>query len=89
MKNARTGDDLLSEIHNTVKLLELAWTQFEYQSDHDLVDASIFDIKSLTSRHQYLIKLAKEWNVCSDTIGECWLPNYNISHKRKGAKRVC
>lgn len=62
----RISDDELSsiqiigEIRKINNELEQAYESFQNQTDDDLLEASIYRIKELRSRHNYLMKLARE-----------------------------
>lgn len=54
------AEDIILEIKKINSELEKAYDIFQNQTDDDLLEASIYNILSLKSRHSYLIKLAKE-----------------------------
>lgn len=64
--NIDDSKKLLSEIETVKMKLETATARFEYQSDPDLVDACIYEMKSLSSRYSYLIREAKKLGVTKD-----------------------
>ena len=51
---------LLRQIRETSARLSAAHNRFENESDQDLLDSIIFEIKSLKSHYRYLLKMAKE-----------------------------
>ena len=53
-------DAILMQIRDTSQRLESAYSRFENESNEDLLDSIIFEIKSLKSHYRYLLKMAKE-----------------------------
>ncbi|MGN1117217.1 MAG: DUF2508 family protein [Acutalibacteraceae bacterium] len=51
---------IISEIQKLNSDLEKAYESFQNQTDDDLLEASIYKIKELRARHNYLIKLARK-----------------------------
>lgn len=51
---------IIGEIRKVNSELEQAYESFQNQTDDDLLEASIYRIKELRSRHNYLMKLARE-----------------------------
>lgn len=54
-----TQIDLLKEIELIKLKLETVSSHFESQSDPDLVEACIYEMKSLSARYRYLLKEAR------------------------------
>lgn len=52
--------EIIFEIRKINMELEKAYASFQTQTDNDLLDASIYRINELRSRHSYLIKLARQ-----------------------------
>lgn len=71
--------EIISEIRKTNAELEEAYRNFQLQTNEDLLEASIYRIKELRSRHNYLIKLARENKV------EAYYMNFNHGEKIKDA----
>lgn len=55
--------NLINEIQDISRALERAYERFEFQSDSDLVEATIFEIEALKARYRYMLALAKEQNL--------------------------
>jgi hypothetical protein len=60
---ADTNNNLLEEIENVKMRLDTAASHFESQSDPDLIEASIYEMKSLSARYRYLMREAKRTGV--------------------------
>lgn len=71
--------EIISEIKRINNELEKAYDFFQNQTDDDLLEASIYNIKALKSRHSYLIKLARNNNVEAEYM------NFRIKEKIKNA----
>ena len=67
-RNEKSDDQLLlEELHRLHKELDRAYDCFELLSDGDLVEAAIFEIEALKARYRYLLCLAKQRNIRSET----------------------
>ena len=58
--NTDEENQIISEIQKLNSELEKAYESFQNQTDDDLLEASIYKIKELRARHNYLIKLARK-----------------------------
>ena len=58
-----SGLKLLKEIEAVKNSLDTVSERFEYQSDPDLVEACIYEMKALTARYRYLTKEARRLGV--------------------------
>lgn len=67
-ESADAEKNLLSEIETVKKNLEIVSAHFEYQSDSDLVDACIYEMKSLTARYSYLMREAKKLGITKNVV---------------------
>ncbi len=66
MKKSSTADDnslIINEIRLVNGEIEKAYESFQSQTDSDLMEASIYRIKELRARQNYLIRTARENNV--------------------------
>lgn len=52
--------DLYEELSDTKLLLSRAYTVFNYSSDKELIEASIYEISSLQAKYSYLLRAIKE-----------------------------
>jgi len=68
-------EDLIKNIINAKKDLEKARINFEYASNNDLVDYYIYQIKSIQSKIDYLIKLAKTKGIIVNVVNQIELEN--------------
>ena len=60
---ARQDDEktvILGQIRRTKNKLEAAHRKFDVTEDDDLIEAVIFEIRSLTAQYRYLLKITKE-----------------------------
>lgn len=64
---------LLSDIRDVERQLHAANLRFQSAQDNDLVEASIYEIKSLDARYRYLIKLAKSKKMKSADVGALYI----------------
>ncbi len=48
------------ELQETAQALRRAYERFDFASDPELVDASVYEINSLQARYSYLLRAAKE-----------------------------
>lgn len=72
--NANGNNNILEDLENVRMRLLAAESRFENQSDPDLIEASIYEIKSLTARYRYLMREAKRCGVTgslNDTLEHC------------------
>lgn len=61
-------DDIISELKYLKLQLDKAYTEFQYQTDDDLLEACIYEIQALRSKYTYLLKIAKEKNLHSGEV---------------------
>jgi hypothetical protein len=68
-KKMKVGErtDLLSEIEAVRQRLETVASHFENQTDPDLIEASIYETKSLAARYRYLFREARRLGLTSGT----------------------
>ncbi|MDO4832189.1 MAG: DUF2508 family protein [Clostridia bacterium] len=64
---------LLSDIRDLELQLRAANLRFQSAEDSDLVEASIYEIKSLDAKYRYLIKLAKSKKMKSADVGALYI----------------
>lgn len=50
----------VKEIENIRNNIKIAYKNFSFADDPNLVDAAIYEIKSLEARHAYLLKKVKK-----------------------------
>lgn len=61
--------ELKQDLRTIQNELESAYSAFDYASDPDLTEASIFAIRSLRSRMNYLVRQIKEQEACIAPAG--------------------
>ncbi len=61
-------DTVLIQLRDTSQRLDNAYNRFENESNEDLLDSIIYEIKSLKALYRYLMKLAKEKGIESNDI---------------------
>lgn len=62
-EKVNTGVNLLGEIEEVKLKLDTVASHFETQSDPDLVEASIYEMKSLSARYRYLLREARRTGI--------------------------
>lgn len=62
-----TENRLLNEIETVRLRLETVAAHFECQSDPDLVEACIYEMKSLSARYRFLLREAKKLGITGDS----------------------
>ncbi|MDO4811193.1 MAG: DUF2508 family protein [Eubacteriales bacterium] len=55
-----TVDELKEELQMTAQALRTAYDKFNFVTEPELVEAAIFEIRSLNARYTYLIRRVKE-----------------------------
>ena len=55
-----TAAQLRQELQDTVQALRGAYDRFNYVSDPELVEASVYEINSLKAKYSYLLRRVKE-----------------------------
>lgn len=60
--------DVISELKRVKTELDNAYTEFQYQTDGDLLEACIYEIQALRAKYAYLLKIAKEKNIRSGEV---------------------
>ncbi|MFR8011532.1 MAG: DUF2508 family protein [Clostridia bacterium] len=62
-------EHILDDIHTLCINMERAYARFEFEQDADLIESSIYEIKSLKAQYRYLLRMAKENGVtCPQTL---------------------
>lgn len=60
---------ILDDIRTLCGNMERAYARFEFEQDADLIESSIYEIKSLKAQYRYLLRVAKENGVtCPQTL---------------------
>ena len=59
--------ELKTSLQETQTALDHAYTAFDYTSDPELTEACIYEIRSLQSRMNYLLRQIKELELCTST----------------------
>lgn len=67
---------LIGEIRNVSQELENAYNRFEFESDADLIEASIYEIESLKAKYRHLLYAVKALDDDIDADG-----NYDDNEK--------
>ena len=57
-----TKEELTEELRLTAQALRGAYDKFNFVTEPELVEAAIFEIRSLNARYSYLIRRVKELN---------------------------
>ena len=60
LETKKSREKLMHEILQTKLALEIAYANFEYAIDPDLIDCYIYQMNAVQKRYKYLIRLAKE-----------------------------
>ena len=60
---SRSKQQLLSQIKESKRCLELAYSNFDNMTEPDLIDCSIYELKAAQARYEYLLSCAKEYNI--------------------------
>lgn len=63
-----TEDKIIKEIESIRTRLYTAASHFDNESDPDLVEAIIYEMKSLTARYRYLLREAKNAGITRDVL---------------------
>lgn len=63
-----TTEELKEELQCTAQALRGAYDKFNFVTEPELVEAAIFEIRSLNARYSYLIRRVKELNEASACI---------------------
>ncbi len=71
-KDMDSNERLIDDIREVARQLEIAKAKFEFESDGDLIEATIYEMESLNARYRYLIKLAKSRQMKSEDIGSLY-----------------
>lgn len=64
-KTENTDNDIVCEIKQTQRDIENVYDRFQNLTDEDLLEACIYELQALKSKHSYLMKKAKEYGVKS------------------------
>jgi hypothetical protein len=55
-----SSDEIEEELKKVRKEMELAYNQFQYTTEPELIDSCIYELKAVQIRYDYLINKAKE-----------------------------
>lgn len=61
-----TNDQLLNDIENIKLQIQAAESHFSEITDGDLIEANVYELKSLNARYRFLLKEAKRIGVTSN-----------------------
>lgn len=53
-------EKLLSELNTTIKSLEAANSRFEYTTEPELIDCTIFELNAIQLKYKFLLRKMKE-----------------------------
>lgn len=73
--------ELKTSLQETQTALDHAYTAFDYTSDPELTESCIYEIRSLQSRMNYLLRQIKELEACAATA-------VSAAAVRAGGRRV-
>lgn len=60
------NDLILEDIRNVSRMINEAYERFEFESDSDLVEATVYELEALKARYRYLLRLAKAKGIKGD-----------------------
>ncbi|NLY44013.1 MAG: YaaL family protein [Clostridiaceae bacterium] len=83
-KNIKEKQDLLKNLRQAKRDLEIASANFEFVADKDLVDYYIYQMKAAETKYQYLIRKAKEKNIRMDECENIHIWNRNTKVEMNG-----
>ncbi|MFQ8599701.1 MAG: DUF2508 family protein [Oscillospiraceae bacterium] len=63
---AERKQKIVEDIHAVVKQIDTVTTYFDYETNDDMLDSHIYNLKALHAKYSYLIKEAKEYGI---TVG--------------------
>jgi hypothetical protein len=69
-ENTKSEINLIKEIEEVRLKLNTVASHFENQSDPDLIEASIYETKSLSARYRYLLREARRTGL-TQSISHC------------------
>lgn len=76
-KNDRSSE-LIEDIRSICRMLDSAYSRFQYEEDDDLLEATIYEMEALKARYRYLIRKAKENNIANFELTAFWDANGRV-----------
>lgn len=70
---------LIDEIRDVSQDLENAYNRFEFESDSDLIEASIYEIESLKAKYRHLLYAVKALDEVKDESNNYYNDNEKIA----------
>ena len=63
---------IIESIRSVCERMDVVQSQFEVETDPDLIEATIYELQSLRARYRYLLKTARKQGITSRERESLW-----------------
>lgn len=76
----RKNNKVIVDIDETLKAINIAYSKFNSVTDANIIEALLYEIKSLESKYEHLLVKAKEQNVIANAKRNILVPAFDAEY---------
>lgn len=76
----RENNKMIGDIDETLKAINIAYSKFNSVTDANIIEALLYEIKSLESKYKHLLAEAKEQNVIANAKRNILVPAFDAEY---------
>lgn len=76
----RENNKMIGDIDETLKAINIAYSKFNSVTDANIIEALLYEIKSLESKYEHLLTEAKEQNVIANAKRNILVPAFDAEY---------
>lgn len=76
----RENNEVIVDIDETLKAINIAYSKFNSVTDANIIEALLYEIKSLESKYEHLLVVAKEQNIIANAKRNILVPAFDAEY---------
>lgn len=76
----RENNKVIVDIDETLKAINIAYSKFNSVTDANIIEALLYEIKSLESKYEHLLVVAKEQNIIANAKRNILVPAFDAEY---------
>ncbi len=76
----RENNKMIGDIDETLNAINIAYSKFNSVTDANIIEALLYEIKSLESKYEHLLAEAKEQNVIANAKRNILVPAFDAEY---------